>query len=197
MDYVTRPRRPAILKTPTEISVREPAVCVGFLPGSGANTLGAPSPAAASSFFHSSTPASPGFPPSRLRQMVYIYFTASQPVDFSFLYFASPSLSISFFPSPTPRAARAARAVPGSFFSARRTAASFSSPGCLADFFTAPSRFFVFSFAPSHPLVPPPASAVPASSFDPDAGESASGRPRRRGEIERTARIMKEFGPTY
>lgn len=46
--------------------------------------------------FHELAAVSPGFPPSWLRQMACIYFTARQPVDFSFLHYASPSLSIFF-----------------------------------------------------------------------------------------------------
>lgn len=46
--------------------------------------------------FHELAAVSPGFPPSWLRQMACIYFTPRQPVDFSFLHYASPSLSIFF-----------------------------------------------------------------------------------------------------
>ena len=95
-------------------------------------------------FFHSTSwrqPPPPGFPPSWLRQMVCIYFTARQPVDFSFLHYASPSLSIFFFP-PFSSFRR---------FSRRR----FFLPLHFAIFFVLSSSF---SFRPSFRL--PPLSVV-------------------------------------
>lgn len=64
-----------------------------------APTLLPPLSSPASRFFHSRS-QQPGFPPSWLRQMVCIYFTARQPVDFSFLHYASPLVK-HFFVSTT------------------------------------------------------------------------------------------------